>query len=75
MYRSPELVFLYKYVSVGNWQSPLLTYTHSSSTDHIRLYYFCWSPKTISAQTTLNSIQQFDWFDLFDDPQESSRTK
>ena len=24
------------------------------------------SPKTISAQTTLNSIQQFHWFDLYD---------
>ena len=36
-------VFLYKYVSVGNRQSPLLTYRLSSSTDHICLYYmyFC----------------------------------
>ena len=34
-------VVLYKYVSVGNWQSRLLTYTYSSSTGHICLYYFC----------------------------------
>ena len=33
--------FLYKYLSDRNWQSPLLTYTSSSSTDHICLYYFC----------------------------------
>ena len=69
-------VFLYRYVSVGNWQSPLLTYTYSSSTDHICLYYFCRrSPKTTSARATLNSNQQFDWFEQYDDAQESSRTK
>ena len=70
-------VFFYKYVSVGNWKhSPVDVYTYSSLTDHICLYYFCRrSPKTISAQTTLNSNQQFDWFELYDDLQESSRTK
>ena len=69
-------VVLYKYVSVGNWQSRLLTYTYSSSTGHICLYYFLQKvTKTISAQPNLNSNQQLDWFELYDDLQESSRTK
>ena len=26
MYRSPEFMSSYRYVSVGNWQNPLMTY-------------------------------------------------
>ena len=72
MYRSAEFMpsCINMYL-LETGKAPLLTYTSSSSTDHIFYTIFVEG----SAQTTLISNQQFDRFELYDDLQEPSRTK
>ena len=75
MYRSPEFMSFCINLYLWKLAKPSVD-IHVFKFDRSYLfYYFCRSPKTISARTTLNSNQQFDWFELYDEPQESSRIK